>query len=397
MDKINHQRDLSKRFFMKICVVSDFFVPHYNGGGERRYYELAKRLVKKGHQVDLICMKIANINDYEEIDGINVHHIGPTIKNPPHRSLFDFIQFIWSVFRWILSHHYDIVDAQAYASLIPAFLASKLKRTPIIGTIYDVSTKGDDQWIQSSKTAAIAEKVLARIPYDKIITVSNSSKKSLVKYYGVKEERVLVIYPGVDLELIDSVDVNEKYEHTIIFVGRLAPHKHVDHLLKVVKSLKRDISDIKLLIVGDGVEKDNLIDLIEEYGLNKGVSFLANLDYEELIAEMKKSNLLALPSTREGFGMVLAEANACGTPVVAYASGGVVEVVENGVNGFLVNERDIEDLSLKILDLLQNLEKSEIMGTHGRLIAEKQFEWNKNLEKYEKVLVELHEHSNDNS
>jgi glycosyltransferase involved in cell wall biosynthesis len=345
---------------MKICIVCDFFIPHYHGGGERRYYEIAKRLVKKGHQVDVICMKIAGVTNQEEIEGINVHHIGPIIDKPPHRSSSNFINFIFAVFKWIMTHNYDIIDAQAYSPLIPA-----------------LSTEDDDQWIQSSKIAALAEKILVRFPYDKIITVSNETKKSLVKYYGVQKNRVSVVYAGVDLELIDSVKVNEKYENTIIFVGRLAPHKHVDHLLKVVKSLKKEISDINLLIVGNGVEKENLISMTKEYDLRDNIQFLDNLDYNELMGEMKKSNVLVLPSTREGFGMVLAEANACGIPVVAYASGGVIEVVENGVNGYLVEPFDLEKLEVVIDSILKNPLKRNNLGENGRKIVEKSFIWDK--------------------
>jgi len=364
---------------MKICIVSDFFVPHYQGGGERRYYEFAKRLVKKGHHIDLICMKIDGVSDQEEIEGINVYHIGPTIKNPPQRSSSDFIKFIFAIFKWIMKNDYDIIDAQAYAPLIPAFLGSKLKRTPIVGTIHDVSTIGDDQWIQSAKTASLAEKILVRLPYDKIITVSNSTKKSLVEYYGVKEDKICVVYAGVDLKFIDSVKVNEKYQNTIIFVGRLAPHKHVDHLLKLVKSLKKDIPSIKLIIVGIGVEKENLINLTQEYGLKKQVQFLENLDYHELISEMKKSNVLALPSTREGFGMVLAEANACKIPVVTYASGGVVEVIEDGFTGFLVEPSNVKSLENNIKFLLTNPSKRDNLGENGRKLIEKSFTWDKNV------------------
>ncbi len=382
---------------MKICIVCDFFIPHYHGGGERRYYEIAKRLVKKGHQVDVICMKIAGVNKYEEIEGINIHHIGPTINNPPHRSSSNFISFIFAVFKWIIIHNYDMIDAQAYAPLIPAFFGAKIKRTPIIGTIYDVSNDGDDQWIQSSKIAAIAEKILVRLPYNKIITVSNETKKSMVKYYNVKKSRICVVYAGVDLELIDSVEVNEKYENTIIFVGRLVPHKHVDHLLKVVKSLKNDIPDIMLIIVGNGIEKANLKLLTQEYDLKNNVQFLHDLDYNKLIGEIKKSNVLALPSTREGFGMVLAEANACRIPVVAYASGGVVEVVEDGVNGYLVEPLDIKKFYLQTLYLLKNFKNSTQMGINGRLIVEKNFEWDNIVEKYEKILVRQYGYSNDNS
>ncbi|MCK9151632.1 glycosyltransferase family 4 protein [Methanobacterium alcaliphilum] len=360
---------------MKICIVSDFFVPHYQGGGERRYYEIAKRMVKNGHSVDVICMKISGVVDFEEIEGINIHHIGPEIKKPPERKSSDFIKFICSVFKWILTHSYDVIDAQTYAPLFPSFIGAKIKKTPIIATIHDVSTGGDDQWIQSSKTAAIVEKILARMPYNKIITVSNETKNSLIEYYRVKEDRVCVVYNGVDIKLIDSVQIDEKYKNTIIFVGRLAPHKHVNHLIKIMKSLKKEIADVKLLIVGTGVEKDNLTVLTKNYGLQDNVKFLENLDYIELITEMKKSNMLVLPSTREGFGMVLAEANACKIPVVAYASGGVVEVVKNGINGFLVEPEDLNSLEKHVKLLLNNDFESLKLGKNGYNIVKSNFNW----------------------
>ncbi len=370
---------------MKICIVSDFFVPHYSGGGEIRYFEIAKRLVEKGHQVDVICMKIAQAELSEEIAGINVHHIGPTIENPPQRSGIDFIRFMGAVFHWILTHDYDIIDAQTYAPLIPAFLSAKLKRIPIIGTIHDVSSGEDDQWLQSSRTAAFAEKILARLPYDKIITVSNATKKALVKYYGTKDERIEVVYNGVDLALIDSVNVEEKQEHSLIFVGRLAPHKHVDHILEVLKLLKNEIPDIKLKIVGNGIEKENLMQLTATWGLEDSVIFLHDLSYLEVIAEMKKSTVLVLPSTREGFGMVLAEANACEIPVIAYSSGGVVEVVQDAYNGFLVTAGDLENLEKKIQFLLNDPADGIKMGKNGRNNVETYFTWDIIVEEILKV------------
>lgn len=65
---------------MDFCIVLEFFIPHYNGGGEHRCYEIAKRLVQRGHNVDVLTMKIARDKTIENIDGINVHHIGPKVK-----------------------------------------------------------------------------------------------------------------------------------------------------------------------------------------------------------------------------------------------------------------------------------------------------------------------------
>lgn len=373
---------------MRILIVSDFFVPHYTGGGERRYFEIGKRLVKRGWEVDVICMKIKGVKEKEDIKGLKVHHIGPVITDPPKRSLLNFLHFILAAIFWILSHDYDIIDAQTYAPLLPAFIASRIKRTPMIATIHDVSSTFSDQWIQSSKIAKLAEKILLKLPYDKIVTVSNATKEALVKDYRIKPERIQVIYNGVDLSLIDSIKAS-RLPYTLIFVGRLAPHKHVDHLLKIVKELKNEIPNIKLKIIGDGIEKNRLLKLVKDYKIQDRVTFYTNLKYADVIYHMKESSILVLPSTREGFGMVLAEANACKMPVIAYKSGGVVEVIKDGENGFLVEPLDIESLKEKIRILLFNEELQRNLGKNGRKKVEKKFVWDKIVNMILKVYKQL--------
>ena len=362
---------------MRICIVSDFFIPHYNGGGERRYYEIARRMVEKGHSVDLVCMRIQGVNSREIIDGINIHHIGPAIRKPPYRNVFDFIYFILSAFWWIISHDYDVIDAQTYVPLVPGFFAAKIKGKKVIGTIHDASSSEQDQWLILSGLASIFEKILVKLPFNKIITVSKSTKKALIENYHVNPERIQVVHNGVDLEWIDSLEIDEKYENSIIYVGRLAPHKHVDDLIRSVKFLKEGLPNIKLRIVGDGVERESLIKLVKDFKLDKNIEFLGEIDYTDVILEMKKSNVLALPSTREGFGMVLAEAGACRIPVVTYNVGGVVEVVEDGKNGFLVEPRDIRAMTEKIHFLISSNNSMKEMGDYGYRKVNSLFQWDK--------------------
>jgi len=361
---------------MRVLIVSDFFVPHYPGGGERRYFEIGKRLIERGWRVEVISMKIKGVKEKEDIKGLKVHHIGPVIRDPPKRSFLDFLHFMLAVIFWILSHDYDVIDAQTYAPLLPAFIASRIKRTPMVATIHDVSSTFPDQWIQSSKTAKLAEKTLLRLPYDRIITVSNATKRALIKDYGIKPERIQVVYNGVDLPLVDSIKASRTPD-TLIFVGRLAPHKHVDHLLKIVKELKDEIPDIRLKIIGDGVEKNRLLKLVKDYNIEDRVSFYTKLKYADVIYHMKESSILVLPSTREGFGMVLAEANACKRPVIAYKTGGVIEVIKDGENGFLIEPLNIKSLKEKIKTLLLDEKLQQQMGEKGRKIVEEKFNWDK--------------------
>ncbi|WP_323735597.1 glycosyltransferase family 4 protein [Methanosphaera sp. ISO3-F5] len=374
---------------MKICMVLEFFIPHYNGGGEHRYHEIAKRLVQQGHTVDLLTMKILNIPEYEDVDGINVHHIGPTIKKAPYRSATDFIQYFFAVTRWLLKHDYDVIDAQAYSPLLSSRIAARIKKTPLIGTIHDTSSNSNDQWIQSSKIANTMEKFLVNLNFDKILTVSHATKNSLINDFAVNSDKILMLYNGVDIAKYDAVHIDGVLKNNIIFVGRLAPHKHVDHLINSVNIIQEKIPDIKLTIVGKGEEKDKLIQMVNKLELEKNIKFKQDLTDEELITEIKKSELLVLPSTREGFGMVLAEANCCYKPVITYASGGTVEVVENGYNGFLIEPENIEDLTQKILETLENKELNQKLGQNGRKKVEKDFDWEKIVNQYINVLCNV--------
>lgn len=374
---------------MRICVISEFSVPYYNGGGERRYYEMMKRVVKLGHEVDMITMNYPNCKKHEQIDGINIHHIGPTIENPPIRSKTDFIKFFYSICKWLLKHDYDVLDAQSYSPLLPTTIMSKIKKTPLIGTVYDTSTNNKDQWIQSSTLANRVEKFLVTLPFTKLLTVSNSTKTSLINDFEVKGETIEILSIGFDTDFVDSIKCEEKNNNTIIFVGRLIPHKHVNHLLKVINKLKNKIPDIKLVIVGKGIEKDNLIKYITDNYLEEHVEFLQDLSNEELTYQMKKSNVLVLPSTREGFGMVLAEANSCNIPVIAYKSGGVVEVINSGNTGYLIEPENVEELTSKIELVLTNKKLQEKLGKQGRKHVEKKFNWDKIVNQYIQLLENI--------
>lgn len=370
-------------------MVLEFFIPHYYGGGERRFHQLSKALVKKGHQVDILTMKIKNVPNYENIDGINVYHIGPTITNAPYRSTLNFLNYFFSVIKWLLKHDYDIIDAQAYSPLLSSKIASWIKNTPLIGTIHDTSSNNDDQWIQSSRTANFMEKFLVNLNFDKIITVSHATKNSLINDFGVQADKIEILYNGVDITKYDSIHIDNVVENQIIFVGRLAPHKHVDHLIRVIQKLQNTIPDIKLIIIGKGEEKTKLQEMIAELNLKEKIIFKQDLTDKELITEIKKSELLILPSTREGFGMVLAEANCCNKPVITYASGGTVEVVEDGYNGFLVEPENIKEITEKTINLLNNKKLQKQLGLNGRKKVEQVFNWDIIVDEYLKIVNQL--------
>lgn len=377
---------------MRICYLTDFFVPHYQGGGERRYYEIAKRLVKKGHQVDIVCMQIKNVPYNETLDGIKIHHIGPVIEHPPQRKLTDFWKFLHHQKHWLKHNEYDIIEAQGTSILNLPWVKFFLKK-PAIALIHDLSSGEKDQWFAFGNIAKIYEQIITRLPVTKILTVGNGTKNQLIQQYKVKQDKIKTIHNGVDIKLIDSVKTTTTEKNRIIFVGRLVPHKHVDELLKTIKITAKKIPSIKIKIIGTGPQEEQLKKLAKELKLKNARFSGKKNEYKEVIKEIKKSTILALPSTREGFGIVLAEANACRKPVIAYDIEGVRDVVQSGINGILTKPNNTNELARAITQLLNNQKICEQMGDAGRKKVEQAFTWDKTTEKLEdfyKSLLTVH-------
>ncbi|MBR9700786.1 glycosyltransferase family 4 protein [Candidatus Woesearchaeota archaeon] len=369
---------------MKIALVTEFSIPHYAGGGERRYFEIAKRLAKK-HEVTWITMKQKDSPKVEHIEGVRVLHIGSRIRNLPNRSILDFLRYMMAVFFHLISHRYDIVDAQPFSPLLPSWLACTLMFRPMVATIYDVESDTEGQWLEKGKIAKMAEKILYRLPYKTVVTISDSVLGVLVKKYRIAPKRMKLVYCGTDIKKIDAVK-KQKQTTDLIFVGRLVPHKNAEDFIELVSRIKKRQKAIKATIIGQGPLEKNIKQSIKQKGLKSNIRFLGKLEsYSAVLKEIKKSKILVLPSQREGFGMVLTEAGAAGIPVVAYECNGVVDVVDRGVTGYLVPQKDLNALESVVSRLLKSKKLRDDMGRAGRKRVKKLFTWEINVKKLEQI------------
>lgn len=189
-------------------------------------------------------------------------------------------------------------------------------------------------------------------------------------------------YPNKFKEIPFSVDTNEfkpleidKKENIILFVGgldRAHYFKGVDILIKAIKEIK-DI-ELELRIIGEGELKNEFKNLSRDLGIENKIKFLDRPDRESFIKNFQQAKVLVLPSinSNEAFGIVLIEAMACGTPVIASDLPGVRSVFKNEKSGLLVEPKNIEDLKNKIKLILQDQEKQKKMSQEAyRLVLEK--------------------------
>ncbi|RLA45717.1 MAG: hypothetical protein DRR42_19085 [Gammaproteobacteria bacterium] len=365
---------------LKIAIVSEFTHRTYPAGGENRYYEIARRLVKKGHKVTWLCMKQKNTSMDIDTEGIEYVYLGSEVANPPFRSAWNFISFCFTLIFHLRSNHYDIVDAQTFSPLPAAFLGTLFSDTKLLATIHDTTGDKDGGYFQFRSIALLAEAAILRLPFRTTVTVSQATKNSLVEYYGVPQERVHVIYNGISQTEADSIDGSEKLRE-LIYVGRLVPHKHVEEFIELC-----DRIGARGAIVGHGPLEQ---DLRNQASVVPNFEFIGKLEsYRDVLAEIARSRVLILPSTREGLGLVILEAATLGVPSVAYAVGGVPEVIEDKVTGLLVPPASFSAM-LEAVKWILKEDNSRKLGGAAKTRIAANFSWDKTV----KLLEALYRYS----
>ncbi|MEO0226094.1 MAG: glycosyltransferase family 4 protein, partial [candidate division WOR-3 bacterium] len=202
---------------------------------------------------------------------------------------------------------------------------------------------------------------------------------------GLKEENIKIVYCGIDQN--KYIYRKEKKEFGIIlYMGRLKRYKSVDHLIKVVPLLLKKRSDFKIIIAGDGDARDELIKLARKERVESFIEFKFDVSEQEKIELYQRAWLLVQPSVKEGWGLTVIEANACGTPSVAARSPGLIESVQDGKTGYLYNYGDLEDLCRKIERLLSNRKEWEGFS-QASIEWAKRFSWEESANEMESILT----------
>lgn len=307
---------------MKLAFVYDAVYPWVKGGGEKRIYELGKRLAGRGNEVHVFGVKWWEGAEVIKNEGMVLHGVcgARELYTNGRRSIPEALIFSIKLFPHLLRGRFDIIDASAfpYFPCFTAKLVSLLKRTPMIITWHEV---WGDYWYEymgwRGFFGKLVERIASRLARGQI-AVSGMTKKNLASL-GVGSESIHIVPNGIDLMRISGIKPSP-YECDVIFAGRLIKEKNVDVLLDALEHVRNTLPETKCSVIGDGPEKKRLIGLAAGRKLLDNVVFSGFMGYEEVIARIKSSKVLVLPSTREGFGMVVIEAFACGVPVVTVSS-----------------------------------------------------------------------------
>jgi len=344
--------------------------PWIKGGAEKRIYEIGTRLAAGGDEVHLFGIKWWDGEDVIEYDGMMLHGVckAQELYVNGRRSIQEALVFSQKLVWHLFKEKFDVIDVSVfpYFSCFSVKFVSVLLSTPVVFTWHEV---WGDHWYEYMGRLGFFGKLVERLVLvlsSNVVAVSNMTKKDL-QSLGLDGNRICIVPNGVDQEMISTVAPSDE-DCDVMFVGRLIREKNVDVLLEAVTLVQKDIPDVKCCIIGTGPEKEQLVELAASCELlDKGnVRFSGFMEYDEMIARMKSSKVLVLPSSREGFGIVVVEAFACGVPVVTVAE------VRNAAAGLVdgtcgsVVELDAPAVAGAVLALLEDAGYHEKMSTGAK-------------------------------
>lgn len=346
----------------------------YAGGAEVFAEEIAKRLVLDGNNVTWFSSMQKNLSSEEIKNNIRI------IRKGSWKTVY-----IWAFFYYMfkLRKNTDIIiDCQ---NGIPFFspLYSKKK---VICVVHHVHREVFKHYSPSKfiKYFGILLESLIPIVYKKstIITVSPSSKEDLQKILKVKNE-IKIIYNGIDHSTFSPGKKSETA--MILYLGRLKKYKRVNDLIIAFSIVLKKLPNSKCVIAGTGEELQSLKELAHKTGIEK------NIVFENFVSETRKRELLQkawtliYPSTCEGWGISVIEANASGTPTIASNVKGLKDAVRNNETGLLFPVFDINQLANKIEILITNQELRYNLGKNSIEWAKK-FSWEKSYNEFKQIL-----------
>ena len=358
-------------------------LPELNiGGVERGTVDLARYLMANDHKAVVVS---GGGRLVRELDIIGARHYRLPVGR---KNIFTMISMIGKICETIRRENIDIVHARSRVPAWIAFFACRITKRPFVTTAHG--------YYKNILTGSVMG--WGRF----VIAASGIIAKHMVKDFNVPYSKIRLIPRGVDLNQFMFKDPKEKRDlkqkslpkvnggFTVGVISRITPIKGHEYLIRAVSVLSRMIPKLKLLIVGEpspGKEgyKEELELLTRRLGLSGIVEFVGwRGDIPEVLSQL---DVLVLPTiTQEAFGRVIIEAQACGVPVVATKVGGIVDLIENGVNGLLVQPQDTRSMQEAVLSIAKDPEFARRLAVNARNKVEDRF----SLDKMAQMTVDLY-------
>ncbi|AYO56921.1 hypothetical protein CO230_01510 [Chryseobacterium sp. 6424] len=324
-----------------------------NGGAERVLLNILVVLQREGHECHVATLFDDDLllKEFTE-NNITVHELKignrwnivaalSGLRNLQHQYKFDIL-------------HAHLFFAHLYTGLLKRLFLPRLKT---VVTFHNMGYDADPPDNLYRKIRLKLDSYIINNCFNRKIAVSNAVKLHFKKF--LKSKDIKIIYNAFPIKnmfamtsgLADSPEIFKKYRFNIVIPGRLVKEKGHKYIFEALPLLNKKFPDTGYFIAGDGPSRGELENEVQKF---ENVKLLGRLEQKILFEHLLAADLVVIPSLSEGFGMVVGEAMALGKAVVTTNVGGIPDIVDNGINGIMVNPGDAEMLAEAIADLLDN-------------------------------------------
>lgn len=341
------------------------------GGAEVFTHEVMHRLVKKGYDVTLVTSRFPNSLAEETVDGAKIIRKGG--KYTVYRKARKYYQASKKDFDLVI----DEINTR------PFFTPKFVTEIPVLAIVHSLAKEG---WFYETRFPLsyigyyyLELKWLSLYKDIPTVTVSTSSKQDLE---AIGFGKVYLVTEGLGVAPLSELTEKDP-DPTLIFIGRMKRNKLPHHAILAFSRIKDEIPNAKMWVIGDGY----MLDRIKKIKI-KDVTFYGHVTDELKYSLLKRSHLLLTPAVREGWGLVITEANAMGTPAVAYNVPGLRDSVKHGETGLLVTENSPQSLASSAISLLKD-QKALRRLSRNALDFSKQFDWNNTASAFDTIIKQL--------
>lgn len=368
---------------MKIAMLSSYFHPH-TGGTEKYVRDLSAALIQQGHEVTVITSRLPKAKNplpNETLpDGIKVIRLEAA-------DMFYYLPVSFGQFSVRMLDDFDIVHVHVPAFSFLRSVIGKINK-PIIVTYHCDVTLSEKyfgvpmpHWAVKGLEGSSNAYAKAMLP--KADIVYNTTKTYADTSPVLKDLPHRSIPIGIFADKINEsqkkqgLTPDKKNPRQILFLGRLAGNKGCDYLVKAMPKVLAKFPDTKLVICGDGEEKNHIVELVNRFGIGASIEFLGTATFDKLVELYYTSLVYVFPSINrlEAFGIVQLEAMANYTAVIASDIPGPNAVMDVGKSGLLVPKQDPDALADAINSLLADPQRALEMGRKGRELVETKYSW----------------------
>lgn len=364
---------------MKILVISHEYPP-IGGGGANACFYLTRGFAGHGHKVTIVTANYNGLPEREAILGVQIIRVNAKRKYQEHCSFQEMLSFLTKALPVVdqleKKERFDI--CQIFFGIPSGPLGYYLKKKYQLPYIVRFGG-GDIPGFQErfSKVYRMIAPAIRLIWKNADSLVANSEGLQQLAYHFYDKEEVKIITNGVDTDYFRPVDKKGEVVK-ILFVSRLIERKGLQHIIPKLSEIQKESGQqIRLIIVGDGPYKEELVKITAESDAQDMVCFEGYKNKSEILAYYQDADIFILPSRKEGMPNVVLEAMACGLPIVMTPCEGSRELITD--NGYIV---EISDFSKHVILLCTDNELRKKMGENSRIRAEKVFAWSKIVDAY---------------